>query len=117
VGRIALGWVALAACYAPHAPAGSPCDSDQQCPDGLVCSPSTNTCETSTGDAPSGPWLAGYAHRKKLVVTAASDLVEFPVSVAEPADPDLAAGAMADGSDIVFTAGDATTIVASELVE
>ena len=50
-----------AACYAPHPPAGAPCSSSGACPDGLVCSPATLTCElraidggpadTSHGDA------------------------------------------------------------------
>ena len=43
----------LAGCYAPHPQAGAPCPSGS-CPDPLVCSPATHTCETSATaiDAP-----------------------------------------------------------------
>ena len=40
----------LAACYAPHPGAGSPC-SDGPCPPGLVCSPASQTCELTAVDA------------------------------------------------------------------
>jgi hypothetical protein len=41
----------LAGCYAPHPHAGTPCPSGA-CPDPLVCSPATHTCETTAIDAP-----------------------------------------------------------------
>ena len=40
----------VAACYAPNPKAGSPCESSP-CPDGLVCSPATLTCEVRAVDA------------------------------------------------------------------
>src|SRR5262249_43702618 len=70
-------------------------------------------------DAPAGgPWLPGYAHRKRITISGpiAAALADFPVSIAFAGDPDLAAGALADGSDIVFTAGDATTRLDAEHV-
>lgn len=39
----------LAACYAPHPGAGSPC-SEGPCPTGLVCSPASQTCELTAVD-------------------------------------------------------------------
>lgn len=42
--------VLVAACYAPHPPAGSPCDQGP-CPVGLVCSPASLTCELVAVDA------------------------------------------------------------------
>lgn len=39
-----------AGCYAPHPSAGAPC-ADGVCPEGLVCSPSTQTCERAAIDA------------------------------------------------------------------
>ena len=43
----------LAGCYSPAPPAGAPCSSTGACPDGLVCSPATGTCEHAgaTADA------------------------------------------------------------------
>ena len=46
------GIVLVAACYAPHASPGSPCAENGGCPVGLVCSPSSATCELSAIDAP-----------------------------------------------------------------
>lgn len=40
----------VAACYAPNPQAGSPC-ATSPCPDGLVCSPATLTCERTAVDA------------------------------------------------------------------
>jgi len=45
--------VMVAACYAPHPQAGAPCPTGQ-CPDPLVCSPATGTCELTATDAPRG---------------------------------------------------------------
>ncbi len=95
-----------------------------------MCSPATHTCEVTAtlpdapvdvlvppdgADAPAGAWLAGYAHRKPITITspAAVTLDGFVVSFAEANDPDLAGAA---GSDVVFTAGDAVSVLPSELV-
>ncbi|HEV7556114.1 MAG TPA: hypothetical protein VGO00_11690, partial [Kofleriaceae bacterium] len=115
--------VLVAACYAPTAQSGSPCDPGP-CPSGLICSPATHTCEVTAVDIDAatdtsvGPWLAGYTHRKRLVITSTTTetLVDFAVSVLEPTDPDLVAHALPDGSDIVFTAGDALTVLSAEHV-
>lgn len=40
----------LAGCYSPHPQAGTPCPTGA-CPDPLVCSPATRTCETTAVDA------------------------------------------------------------------
>ncbi|MGE5185992.1 MAG: LamG domain-containing protein [Acidobacteriota bacterium] len=120
----ALALATLAACYAPTPPAGSPCDPGA-CPSGLVCSPATHTCEVtavapdapadtaSAADAPAGAWLAGYAHRKRITIVSSLALARFPVSLIETADADLAGST---GSDVVFTAADATSVLPSEVV-
>jgi len=41
----------VVACFTPRPPAGAPCDPNG-CPDGLVCSPASNTCEVTAVDAP-----------------------------------------------------------------
>ncbi len=41
-------------CYAPHPPSGAPCGAGDACPEGLVCSPSSQTCELVAIDASSG---------------------------------------------------------------
>ena len=70
----------------------------------------------SGSDAPGAQgWLPGYHYRKPITVTAAAALASFPVSVLEAADAALAMHAL-DGSDLVFTAGDGTTVLPSELV-
>jgi hypothetical protein len=65
-----------------------------------------------------GSWLTGYAHRKRITVTPEIDeaLVDFPLSVVVASDGDLAAGALADGTDIVFTADDGATQLDAERV-
>src|SRR5262245_8602266 len=37
--------VAVAACYSPVPGTGSPCSNDLPCPNELVCSPASRTCE------------------------------------------------------------------------
>ena len=64
--------VTATACYGPTLAPGLPCGTNGACPDGLVCAPSTFTCElteipadTLEGDAPSvadaPPITPGYA--------------------------------------------------------
>ncbi len=48
--RWLLAVLAIAGCYSPDLPTGSPCVSGV-CPDGLVCSPATQTCERTAIDA------------------------------------------------------------------
>lgn len=50
VMKFGLAAVVLAACYSPSPPAGAPC-ANGVCPDPLVCSPATNTCEASAATA------------------------------------------------------------------
>jgi MSHA biogenesis protein MshQ len=66
-------------------------------------------------------WLRPWARRKAITLLASqieapgdAALTDFPVLVSVT-DPQLAASALAGGEDIVFTAGDATTVLASEL--
>jgi hypothetical protein len=70
------------------------------------------------GDGAGTPWLGGYAHRKPIAITTGvtSTLVDFPVAILTTADPELAASARSDGGDLVVTADDATTVLATELV-
>jgi alpha-tubulin suppressor-like RCC1 family protein len=51
MGRLACGLVVLAACYAPTAAPGQACTPSHDCPDGLVCDPLSDTCETSIPEA------------------------------------------------------------------
>ena len=75
---------------------------------------------TSDGQ-PLGPWLAPWTHRKAITLLAAQieapgdgALTDFPVAVAL-SDPEITAAALADGSDIVFTAADAITPLDREI--
>lgn len=97
--RVAVGWIiALSGCSFEH---GEVPRSDGSLPDEVV----------------TGPWLAGYHRRKQIVITppGATALADFPVGIVESGDPDLASHALGDGSDITFTAQDATTPLAAEL--
>jgi len=49
-------WIFVAACYSPSPQAGARCGANGACPDPLVCSPATMTCERSAAaiDAPRG---------------------------------------------------------------
>jgi hypothetical protein len=55
MARMAVGWLAVAACYAPVPQPGAECAAGA-CPTGLVCDRETNTCElpggAGTPDAP-----------------------------------------------------------------
>jgi hypothetical protein len=68
-------------------------------------------------DAPLMPgWLSGFGFRKHITVNAgAGTLDDFPVSVALALDPDLATHARPDGSDLVFTGDDGTTVLGYEI--
>jgi hypothetical protein len=52
--RVMVVVVALAGCYAPTAPAGSPCGASP-CPSPLVCAPATMTCEVAGGGGDAAP--------------------------------------------------------------
>lgn len=45
--RRALVLVVFVGCYAPSAQPGAKCADNKMCPEGLVCSPATGTCEVS----------------------------------------------------------------------
>jgi MSHA biogenesis protein MshQ len=71
-------------------------------------------------DAPPGTWLTGWAHRKKITLHASKidapgngALTDFPVLVSV-VDTQITAGTLATGADIVFTAANGTTLLASE---
>ncbi len=75
--------------------------------------------DAATGvDAWIGPWLPGYLHRKPIAITTGvpSTLLDFPVAITTIADPQLASGALPNGGDLVVTASDGTTVLASEVV-
>lgn len=76
--------------------------------------------DSGTRDVPTtdGPWLAGYARRKPITITApiTSTLTDFPVGIIEATDAQLGTSARGDGRDLVFTAADGTTILDHELV-
>jgi len=68
-----------------------------------------------------GPWLDPWERRKAITLASAQieapgdgALVDFPVLVSVT-DDEIGGRALADGSDIVFTAADATTVLASEI--
>lgn len=129
MGRLTL-FFAIAGCYAPRIAPGSLCNPGD-CPAGMLCSDVTHVCEAidassqlgdaagaSGSDAATAAWLTGYSHRKPVTITpgTSTTLTDFPVSVFEPSDPDLAGVARSNGKDIVFTAADAVTVLPSELV-
>jgi len=66
-------------------------------------------------------WFSqSWSNRKKVTidntqVSGSSDLTDFPVLYSVGADADLAAGAQADGDDIVFTASDGITKLSHEI--
>lgn len=86
---IALGL--LAGCYEPSLPAGAPCPDDV-CPNGLVCSPATKTCEHESVPADAGPdgdpgatTAVRYRRRISITNTAAVALpAGFTIRVAIP---------------------------------
>jgi hypothetical protein len=73
-------------------------------------------------DGPPVPWLGSWMRRKPITLRASQieapnngSLTDFPVLVSIT-DPQIGAGAaLGSGQDIVFTAGDATTLLASEI--
>jgi hypothetical protein len=66
----------LVGCYSPAPPAGAPCP-DGVCPSGLVCSPLTQTCETSATPQPDAATDASvdsgsaptYLYRRRITIT------------------------------------------------
>jgi hypothetical protein len=80
--RRLLAAAALAACYAPAPPSGAPCN-DGVCPTGLVCSPATRTCETTStgrdggGDAIDAPdaMTAPFKYRRRVTIANTSTAV------------------------------------------
>lgn len=73
-------------------------------------------------DGPPAPWLGPWMRRKPITLLASQieapsngALTDFPVLVSIT-DPQIGAGAaLQTGQDIAFTAGDATTMLASEI--
>ncbi len=73
-------------------------------------------------DAPTlASWYdASWAYRKPITidharVSGGTDLTDFPVLIDLSADADLAAGAQANGNDILFTSADGTTKLSHEI--
>jgi uncharacterized delta-60 repeat protein len=61
---------------------------------------------------------AAWAERKMLSIDStqvAGDVTDFPVLISLNVDADLATQALANGDDIIFTAGDGTTLLAHEI--
>jgi hypothetical protein len=59
-------------------------------------------CGGGGGDG-DGAWLPGYQHRKRIDLhpPSSTELEDFSVAIITETDPELAAGAQADGSDLV----------------
>jgi hypothetical protein len=78
--RRALAIVAVAGCYGPTVHPGSPCVNGQPCPDGLVCSPASQTCELTAvpadgtsppegpSDAPPDVQTSTFRYRRRLTI-------------------------------------------------
>src|SRR5690348_4584132 len=65
-------------------------------------------CGGGGGDGDAA-WLAGYSFRKRIDLHPPNDaaLEDFPFALVTVADADLAAGAAADGTDLVVADADA----------
>jgi len=76
--------VAVAGCYAPSPPAGSPCP-DGLCRRGPVCSPATQTCERERGeldiDAAIDTPIASFSYRVPITFDAPADTTNAIVLV------------------------------------
>ncbi|HEY6035697.1 MAG TPA: hypothetical protein VIV58_15590, partial [Kofleriaceae bacterium] len=73
----ALAILATAGCYGPSVHAGSPCSEGEPCPDGLVCSPASQTCELTAvdgsvhdgrTDAPPDVQTSAFRYRRRLTI-------------------------------------------------
>jgi hypothetical protein len=98
----------LSSCsYSPSRTGGSPGDD----------APTVNG-DAPQLDAPEGAWLDPWLFRKGFSIlgsqVAAPGVSSFPVVISID-DADLEARALANGNDIVFTAGDAMTVLDSEI--
>lgn len=67
----------LAGCYSPHPRTGTPCPTGA-CPDPLVCSPATRTCERTAIDAPAAdtPPLDAAADARPIDAPSTARLVQ-----------------------------------------
>ena len=97
--------VACAGCFSPAPPAGAPCADNGRCPETLVCSPATKTCEHAAVpvDAPpdAGPaafaalsgrqWLlpCGVHDGSDTTCACASSSVGFTLQDPDPRDYDV----------------------------
>ncbi|HET9989884.1 MAG TPA: EB domain-containing protein, partial [Kofleriaceae bacterium] len=73
---VVAGW---AGCYGPTVHPGSPCGDNQVCPDGLVCSPASQTCELTAvfdattprdgrPDVPPDVQTSAFHYRRRLTI-------------------------------------------------
>ena len=110
--------VVVAGCFSPKPPSGAPCGANNACPDPLVCSPATQTCETTAVDidaavsdavdAPSDATDApkAYLYRRRLTIQNTSNATlptgfAIRVSLAPTLPLMIAQGkANPDGSDV-----------------
>lgn len=83
--------------------------------------PDSDAGVDSSIDAAPTAWLPGWTHRKQITLRASQveapgngALTDFPVLVSVT-DAQIGATALASGTDIVFTAADGTTLLASEV--
>ena len=81
----------------------------------------TDAARDAAPDTMPIPWLDGWTRRKEITLKASEiqapsggALTDFPVLVSVT-DTQIAATALATGADIVFTGGDAMTVLASEI--
>ncbi|MGB5676410.1 MAG: DUF2341 domain-containing protein, partial [Gammaproteobacteria bacterium] len=85
-----------------------------------VATASSSITVNAVNDAPvMTAWYdSEWSERKILTIDSnhvAGDVTDFPVFISLSVDPDLAAQALANGDDIIFTAGDGATQLAHEI--
>ena len=89
-------------------------------PDPDAADPGADAGVDATVDAAPTAWLTGWTHRKPITLRAqqieapGGALTDFPVLVSVT-DAQIGARAQSTGADIVFTAADGTTLLASEI--
>ena len=84
----------------------------------VIASPSDGGTQAQTMLAGSASWgLPAWSFRKKVTIDGSKvtgSLTDFPLQVTLT-DASLGLHSRSDGADIVFTAGDGTTVLASEI--
>lgn len=103
--------VLLAGCFSPHPQPGAPC-ADGTCPEGLVCSPASQTCELRANDAAVDDGTADAEPDARIdapidAPPATAELVQQNVGYAATGNqlPILLANLPAAGNVLVFVGG------------